>query len=310
MPEQKPRLITIEGPTAVGKTAVAIALAEAFRTEILSVDSRQFFREIPIGTAMPTAEEQSRVPHHFCAERSIHDGFTVYQFEQQALERLTDLFKTHQTVIACGGSGLYMQALLRGIDVLPDPDPKLREELQEIYDNQGIAPLQSRLEQLDPEYYGQVDRKNPVRLMRAIEVCLASGTSYTSLRTSTAPERPFSVTRLGLTMPRELLGERIQQRIQQMIGSGFLEEAARVHPIRGLVALKTIGYPEMFDVLDQKSTLDQGIQAMIINTRRYAKKQMTWLNRQAGITWFHPSQTDVMVRLLTKVHGQGVKSVN
>lgn len=293
-----PLLITIEGPTAIGKTAVAIEIARYFETEIISTDSRQFFREMQIGTAMPSSEELQSVPHHFCAEKSIHENFTVFQFEREAIQRLEGLFKVHDCVIATGGSGLYMQALIQGIDDLPDPSPELRLELQQRFDKEGIGFLQEWLFHLDPDYYNQVDLQNPVRLMRAIEVCLVSGKTYSSQRTSPKKQRPFQVIRLGLCMTRPQLADRISFRIRKMMEMGFLEEARLLHAYRGIVPLKTIGYPELFDVLEGKSELETAIGQIAVNTRRYAKKQMTWLQAQQDIIWFHPAQTECIKRFL------------
>jgi len=297
--EPLPLLITIEGPTAIGKTAAAIGLASYFGTEILSTDSRQFFREMKIGTAMPSPEELGRVKHHFCGERSVHENYTVYQFEQDAIQRLELLFQDHSCVIATGGSGLYMQALINGIDVLPDPSPDLRNELQQQFDKEGIAFLQNWLQELDPEYYTQVDLQNPVRLMRAIEVCLVSGKTFSSQRTTSIKERPFRILRLGLCMTRPQLTERIAQRVDLMIKMGFFQEAQGLHAFRGIIPLKTIGYPELFDVIEGKSVLEDAISKIKVSTRHYAKKQMTWLQTRPGMTWFHPAKIELIKRFVT-----------
>lgn len=293
-----PLLVTVEGPTAIGKTAVAIELAEHFHTEIISTDSRQFFKEMKIGSAMPSDEQLKRVKHHFTCEKSVHDEYTVYQFENDAIKRLELIFLSKNIVIACGGSGLYMQALLDGIDELPDPSPELRAELCKKFSNEGVGFLQNCLFKLDPDYYNQVDKKNPVRLMRAIEVCISSGTTFSSLRTASKKSRFFRVFRIGLTMNRSFLFDRIGQRVDQMISDGFVGEAAGLLPCRDLKSLKTIGYPELFDVIEGKSELNPAIDRIKTNTKHYAKKQMTWLQKKEDIVWFHPVQTDAMIRMI------------
>lgn len=281
-------LVVITGPTASGKTEAAIRVASHLHTEILSADSRQFFRELKIGTATPTEEELALVKHHFIGHLSIHDNYNVSSFEKDALLRLDKLFEKHATVVMTGGSGLYVNAVCHGIDDLPDPDPAVREQLKGLLAAKGIGALQERLTMLDPEYAGQVDLLNPARLIRALEVCITTGVSYSSLRTHVMKQRSFRVKKLGLTVPREILNDRINKRVDRMIESGLVEEARRLYPFRHLNALNTVGYQEMFDYFDGSVTLQRAIDNIKTNTRRYAKRQMTWLRRDPEISWTEP----------------------
>ncbi len=293
-------LIVVAGPTAVGKSAEAIRIAIEFQTEIISADSRQFYREIPIGTAMPSSGDLKLVPHHFVGHLSIHENYNVSRFEQEVLTRLGDLFTTHQCCVMAGGSGLYLDAVCKGIDLLPDPDPLLRSQLHEALDREGIEALQERLLQADPAFYSRVDLKNPARLIRALEVTTATGVPYSSLRKSQRKIRPFRIVKIGLNMPREILNERIHQRTDKMIGAGWEEEARSVFQFRHLNALNTVGYKELFDYLDGKRTLAEAITDIKTNTRRYAKRQMTWFRKDPEITWFDPSEPELIRRFLAK----------
>ena len=278
-----PTLIIIAGPTAVGKTAAAISLAEKLRTEIISADSRQFYRELKIGSAMPDAEELARVKHHFIGNLSIHDTYNVSRYEQEALSILNTLFKTHDYVVMAGGSGLYIDAVRKGIDQLPDPDPELRKSLQLRHHEEGLNPLLAQLKLLDPQYYRQVDQRNPVRIIRALEVCLTTGRPYSSMRHGSGTARAFRSLTLCMEMPKETLMQRIIRRTGQMMRDGLEEEARELLPFRDLNSLNTVGYKEMFQYFDGACSREEAIEKIITNTWRYAKRQLTWFRRDKEI---------------------------
>lgn len=278
-------LKVIEGPTAVGKTSLAIKWALEAGSEIVSADSRQFYKELDIGVARPSPEELAAVPHHFIADKSIFGYYSVSHYEQEALALLEELFKRHDTVILAGGSGLYVNALCKGIDDLPDPDPALRQRLKDIESGEGLDALQEMLRKLDPVFHGKVDLRNPVRLRRALEVCITTGKPYSTLRTEKAKERPFVMERYALNRPKETLHERIDRRVEAMMQAGLEQEARALYPHRELNALQTVGYRELFAHFDGKSSLEQAIADIKTHTRRYAKRQLTWLRRQTEIVW-------------------------
>ena len=278
-------LKVIEGPTASGKTALAIEWALRYGTEIVSADSRQFYKELNIGVARPSVQELAAAPHHFIACRSIFSYYSVSHYEQEALDLLNRLFERHDTVILAGGSGLYVNAVCHGIDQLPDPSPQLRQMLKEQETREGLESLQQKLKELDPVFYGQIDLQNPVRLRRALEVCLTTGKPYSSLRTNSKKTRPFLIERYVLTRPKEELHQRIEQRTDAMMQAGLLEEAKALYPHRELNALQTVGYRELFDYFDGKISLEQAVTDIKTNTRRYAKRQLTWLRKQSDVTW-------------------------
>jgi tRNA dimethylallyltransferase len=278
-----PTLIIIAGPTAVGKTAAAVSLAEKLRTEIISADSRQFYRELKIGSAMPDAEELARVKHHFIGNLSIHDDYNVSRYEQDALTLLNTLFETHDYVVMAGGSGLYIDAVRKGIDLLPDPDPELRKSLQDQQREEGLGPLLAQLKLLDPLYYRQVDQRNPVRVIRALEVCLTTGRPYSAMRNGSSNPRPFRCITICLELPRDMLMQRIIRRTKQMMADGLEEEARALLPWRDLNSLNTVGYKEMFLYFDGTFGRDEAIEKIITNTWRYAKRQLTWFRRDREI---------------------------
>ena len=283
-------LLVLTGPTASGKTALAIRWAERLRTEILSADSRQFYREMRIGTAAPTPDELRRVPHHFVQHLSIHDSYNVYRYEQDALTLLEKLFQNHENVILCGGSGLYIDALCNGIDLLPDPDPELRENLHRMLRENRVEEFHQMLKEKDPEYYDVVDRNNPVRMVRALEVCIQTGQPYSTLRKQQAKERPFQIIKYAIALPREVLNERINRRVERMMEEGLEAEARQLYPLRHLNALQTVGYRELFDNFDGKCTIDESVEAIKAHTRQYAKRQMTWFKRDSGYRWISPEE--------------------
>jgi len=296
-------LIIIPGPTASGKTGVAITLAKYFQTDIISADSRQFYKEIPIGTAAPDRAQLAEVKHHFVGHLSVKDDYNVSGFEQDVLQLLDELFQKKDTVIMVGGSGLYIDAVCKGIDDLPDPDERIRKELDELYRVKGIEALQKKLNSLDPVYFEQVDMNNPKRLMRAIEVCLQTGRPYSELRLNQPKERNFRIIKTGLDVPREILVERIAQRTYEMMDKGWLEEARKVYPLKEYNALNTVGYKELFKYFEGEWDLDTAIRKIITNTRRYARRQMTWFRKDKEITWFPPSDVEGVIGFVEGVGG-------
>jgi tRNA dimethylallyltransferase len=294
-------LIVLVGPTASGKTDLAIYLAKKLKTEIVSADSRQFYKEIPVGTAAPDEKQLAVVPHHFVGHLSVRDEYNVSHFEQDVLQLLEEKFQHHRQMIMVGGSGLYIDAVCKGIDELPDPDPAIRKELNELFEQEGIETLRRKLKELDSEYYEIVDRNNPKRLLRAVEVCLQTGSTYTSLRKNEPKERPFDIMKIGLDMERGLLNERINRRTEIMFEQGWLREAEAVYPLKNLNALNTVGFKEIFAFFDGRMTFEEAKEKIKTNTRRFAKRQMTWFKKDKDIRWFDAAggqlASDVMAYL-------------
>lgn len=278
-------LIAIAGPTAIGKTNFAIQLAKILQCEIISCDSRQFYKELTIGTAVPSTEELASVKHHFIQTHSVSELYTAGQFETDALLVVQELFKNNKYVIVVGGSGLYFNALLNGLDTFPKVSPDAKKEVQHIYDSQGLIGLQKKLQQLDSLYYQTVDQSNPRRMMRALEVCLSSGVPYSTFRTGKAAKRNFEVLKIGLEAPRVELYNRINSRVDLMLENGLLQEAKQVYDLRHLIALQTVGYKELFDFLDGKTSFEIAVEEIKKNTRRYAKRQLTWFKKDQEIRW-------------------------
>lgn len=297
-PKFKGKLIVIVGPTASGKTDIAIKLANKFGTEIISADSRQFYKEIPIGTAAPTKTERIEVAHHFVGSLSIADDYNVYKFEHDVLSLLDTRFVHSKAVIMTGGSGLYIDAVCNGIDILPDIDESLRSSIVKLFENEGIAVLHEKLQELDPMYYNQVDLNNPKRLMRAIEVCLQTNTPYSQLRKNNPQTRNFDIVKIGISVPRDILVERINKRVDIMMDLGWVDEARSVFPVRHYNSLNTVGYKELFAVFENAMTYDQAIEKIKTKTRRYAKRQMTWFRRDKDIQWFDYNDVDGMERFI------------
>ncbi len=276
----------VVGPTAVGKTAFAISLAKYLQTEIISADSRQFYKEMKIGTARPSNKELNEVKHHFIGNLSIHQNYNVSSFEQDALALLENLFQSKDTVVVVGGSGLYMDALAYGIDDLPDASEVLRMDLKQLYDNEGIAVLQQKLKNLDPLFYKQIDQQNPKRLLRALEVCLTTGKPYSDLRIGRKKKRDFKIYWIGLEQERSILNERINLRVDLMLETGLLDEVKQLYPFKELNALNTVGYKEFFAWLDGKESYEWAVEKVKTNSRRFAKRQMTWFRKNEDIQWF------------------------
>ena len=282
------KLIVITGPTGVGKTKTAIEIALLLNTEIISADSRQFYKEIPIGTAAPSPDECKTVPHHFVGHLSVTDYYNAYMYQNQVLKTLKKLFTKHEYVVICGGSGMYIDAVCNGIDNIPDIDPELREKVIEQFKSEGIEGLRSTVKKLDPEYYSQVDLKNPVRLMRAIEVCLQTGKTFSSVRTNSQQKRDFSTIHIALTLDREILYNRINERVLIMIQNGMIDEARSVHHLKEYTALKTVGYRELFDFFEGKIDKKTAIEKIQQHSRHYAKRQLSWIKRNPDYAWYNP----------------------
>lgn len=275
-------LALLAGPTAVGKTDLTVQLALRYKTEVLSADSRQLYKEMSIGTAKPTMQEMNGVHHHFIDERSIQESFTAADYEREGLQRLDQLFRDHDLVLATGGTGLYMRALMHGFDQIPDVSPEIVAAIDADFADMGIAGLQQELQVKDPAYFDQVDRHNPHRLMRALAVIRQHGRPFSSFLNQSADERPFDCIPICLTRPRPILYERINQRVNDMMDAGLLDEAQRLYPFRHLRPLQTVGYSELFAYIEGDNDLDRAVELIQQNSRRYAKRQMTWFRNQGN----------------------------
>ncbi len=287
-------LYIVAGPTAVGKTAFAIKLAKYFNTEIISCDSRQIYKEISIGTAKPTEEELQSVKHHFINSHSIETHYSVGDYERDALKLLDQLFVQHNNVIMVGGTGLFVKAICEGLDHFPEIDLSIRTDLNQQFEENGIEPLREKLRHLDPQYYSKVDTANPQRIIRALEVCIGSGKPFSSfLNKKEKVVRPFAIHKIGLEMDRAELYERINLRVDQMIENGLLNECETVFPKRSLNALQTVGYSEIFSYIEKSITYEEAIELVKRNTRRYAKKQLTWFKKDAEFKWFNSKEVRV-----------------
>ncbi len=297
--ENKPTLIVIIGPTAVGKTSLSIKIAKEFGAEIFSSDSRQFYKELNIGTAKPNAKELSEAKHHFISNLNISEEYNATKYEKEALKALDIYFKTNKIAILCGGSGMYVNALIDGFDEdLPTADEKLRIELKQQLEEDGILSLQKELKNLDPEYFATVDQQNSKRLIRAIEVCKLSGKKYSELRKGKKRKRNFNVIKIGLEMERPTLYARINSRVDKMIEQGLIDEAKSVLPFRMHNALKTVGYIELFDFFDGNKTLEESIEKIKVNSRRYAKRQLTWFKKDKDIKWFQQNDKTEIIQYI------------
>ena len=287
-------LIVIAGPTASGKTAFAIKVAKALGTVILSADSRQFYKEMSIGTAAPTEEELSQAKHYFVHHISIEDKYDVADYERDALQLLGELFKTHDTVVMTGGSGLFIDAVCNGIDAMPDVEPEIREKVEKLYHDEGLHGMQEVLQHLDPDYYAIVDQQNPRRLQRALEVCYQTGKPFSSFRSGNTVKRDFDIKKYALLWDRQQLIERIDKRVDMMMEQGLLNEAKALYPKRDLNALNTVGYKELFAYFDGQCTLAEAVQQIKTHTRQYAKRQMTWLRKDNSYQWITTDEIDIV----------------
>jgi tRNA dimethylallyltransferase len=291
-------LVIVAGPTAVGKTAVAISLAQHFHTEIVSADSRQLFRELTIGTAKPSPAEQALVPHHFVDSHSIAEKYDAAQFGIDAGNRIETLFKTYDKVVMCGGSGLYIRAVVEGFDDIPQIAPEIRQDLIRQYHQHGLNWLQEQMQTNDPEHFATIDQQNPHRLIRALEVKAGTGNSISYFQQKRKKVHPFNIIRIGLDLPREILYERINTRMDQMIAQGLFAEAEGLFSYREHQALKTVGYQEIFDYIEGKYDYEEAVRLLKQNSRRYAKRQLTWFRRDTEMKWFHPGQLHEMIAFI------------
>ena len=292
-------LIIITGPTGVGKTEATLRIAEHFNVPVINADSRQIFSEIPIGTAAPTAQQQRRVPHYFVGNYHLEDYYSASLYEQDVL----NLINSQDTSISLlsGGSMMYIDAVCKGIDDIPTIRPEIREEMMRRLELEGLEEMCNLLRKLDPEHWEIVDRKNPRRVLHALEICIQTGKTYTSFRSNTTKERPFNIIKIGLNRDRNKLYDRINQRVLNMIDEGMIEEALRVYPKRTLNSLNTVGYKEMFEYLDGLTTLDEAIFKIQSNTRKYARKQLTWYKKDDNLQWFNPDNVEEILKYISTI---------
>lgn len=291
-------LIVITGPTGVGKTSLCLDIAEKFGCPIINADSRQMFKEIPIGTAAPTAEEQRRVKHYFVGNLSLDDYYNASMFELDVIKLLNGLFNDKDVILMSGGSMMYIDAVCYGIDDIPNVDAAVREQVMLKYHSEGLDAINEELERLDPEYFAIVDRKNHKRVIHAVEICRSTGKTYTSFRTNTKKERPFQIIKIGVTREREVLYDRIDRRVDQMMGNGLENEARQVYPRRHLNSLNTVGYKELFDYFDGNATLEDAVFRIKCNTHKYCRKQLTWFKRDQQIRWFSPDNIEEIINYI------------
>jgi len=294
------RLLVILGPTGVGKTELCLSIAEHFGTPIVNADSRQIYRELPIGTAAPTTEQRRRVRHYFVGTLSVSDYYSASKYEDEVIALLGELFKKHDTVLLSGGSMMYIDAVCKGIDDIPTVDGETRAAVKLRYEREGLEPLAAELARLDPEYYLIVDRKNTKRIIHAIEICLSTGKTYTSFRRNATKKRPFEIVKIGLDRERAELYDRIDHRVDDMLAAGLADEAKNVYRYRHLNALNTVGYKEMFNYLDGLYTLDEAAKRIKFNTHKYCRKQLTWFRRDPEVRWFTRPDAGDIIRALER----------
>lgn len=294
-------LFVLLGPTAVGKTEASLALAEHLQSPVISADSRQMFRDLPIGTAAPTPEEQSRAEHFFVGNLALDDYYSASRYEAEALDIITRLFEQGKSnLVLSGGSMMYIDAVCNGIDEMPDVTPEIRNALKEELAATGLEPLVAELQRLDPDYAAECDLHNPVRVVHALELCRQTGQPYSSFRKRTTAQRPFRIVKIGLDRPREELFDRINRRVTAMVEQGFIDEARRIYPWRNYNSLNTVGYKELFRYLEGEWPLEMALDRIRKNTRVYAKKQLTWFRRDASIRWFHPDHLDEIIEYVDR----------
>jgi tRNA dimethylallyltransferase len=291
-------LIVIVGPTGVGKTALCLEVAERLGTFIINADSRQIFRDIPIGTAAPTAEEQKRVKHFFVGKLHINDYYNASMFENDVIKLLDKLFGEKDNIIMSGGSMMYVDAVCNGIDDIPSVNENIRQQVKSLYEADGLDIIKEKLKKLDPEYFEIVDKNNPKRVIHALEICLSTGKTYTSFRTNTKKERNFRIIKIGLNRDRDELYSRIDKRVDLMIENGLMEEAKRMYPHKELNSLNTVGYKELFNYFDGNCTLDEAIFKIKSNTHKYCRKQLTWFKRDKDIHWFNPDNVEEIIKYI------------
>ena len=293
-------LIVITGPTGVGKSDTAIEIAQSLSAEIISADSRQLYRDIPIGTAAPTSEQQALVKHHFVGTLGLDEYYSAAQFESDVMQLLPQLFERNPYVVMCGGSMLYIDAVCKGIDEIPTISDAIRNQVYAEYEQHGLDYMLQRLKELDPQHYEVVDRKNHKRVIHAVEICLQAGCTYTQLRTQTTKQRPFRIIKIGLNLPREQLFDRINRRVLAMVEAGLIDEARRTYPLRHLNSLNTVGYKELYAHFDGTMDYDTAIARIQKNTRVYAKKQLTWYAKDKDMQWFAPGDSAIIEYILSQ----------
>jgi tRNA dimethylallyltransferase len=291
-------LIVLTGPTGIGKTSQGIKIARHFNTEIVSSDSRQIFRELEIGTAVPSPEELAKVKHHFVHSHSIFEKYNASRYENEAIELLSKLFEKQEVVLMVGGSMLYIDAVCKGIDQMPDADPELRENLKHQLEKEGLESLRRQLKQLDPDYYNEVDLKNPARIIHALEISLMTGKPYSSFRSNPQKKRPFSIIKIALDCNRKELHNRINLRVDKMMEAGLEDEARRFYQHKQLNSLNTVGYRELFAYFDGEISKEKAIELIKRNSRRYARKQLTWFRKDQEMNWFEPGQTEEIIAFI------------
>ena len=291
-------LIVIVGPTGVGKTELCLKVAEAFGTVIVNADSRQIFKEIPVGTAAPTIAERRKIRHYYVGYLHIDQYYNASMFENDVIALLDTLFKEKDYVIMSGGSMMYVDAVCNGIDDIPTVDTATRSKVMREYEEKGLDYICGRLEELDPEYYSIVDKRNPKRVIHAVEICLSTGRTYTSFRVNAKKDRPFNIIKVGLTLDREQLYERIDGRVDRMVADGLIQEAEKMYPYRNLNSLNTVGYKELFDYFDGKCTLEEAVFRIKCDTHKYCRKQLTWFKRDKDIHWFSPNNVEEIINYI------------
>ena len=296
----EPTLLVLLGPTGVGKTNISLQLAEYFNCPIVSCDSRQFYRELKIGTAAPTKGQLARVKHYFIGTHSIHDEYNAGQYEYDTIQLLDELFQKHKIVLLVGGSMMYIDAVCKGMDDIPTVDADTREFWQAQFADKGLAFIQDELKSLDPLHYSQVDIQNPKRIIHALEICSITGRPYSELLTGKSKERNFNILKIGLNRPRPELYERINSRVDEMMNEGLLNEAEQFYQFKRMNTLNTVGYKEIYDYMDGNCTLDFAISKIKQDSRRYAKRQMTWFNRDTNINWFHPEEEKQILAFISQ----------
>jgi tRNA dimethylallyltransferase len=294
-------LFVLLGPTGVGKTALSIAIARRIGSPVISADSRQIYKELPVGTAAPSKEQLTLVKHYFIATHTLSDYYSASMFEEEAVSLINKLHESQPFLLLCGGSMMYIDAVCKGIDEMPAITPEIRKALWEQYDKEGLAPILEELEKSDPIHYSEIDRMNYRRVIHAVEICRMTGKPYSSFRTNKVKERPFKICKIGLILERAELFDRINKRVDEMIGEGLTEEARRIYPVRNLNSLNTVGYKELFLYFDGIYTFDEAVEKIKRNTRVYARKQMTWFKRDAGIKWFHPDNKDAILSYIDNI---------
>lgn len=291
-------LLVLPGPTGVGKTSISLRLAQYFQAPVISSDSRQIYKELRIGTAAPTEQELTQAEHFFIGTHSIFDVYNAGQYELDVLELLDKLFRKHRVVLLVGGSMMYIDAVCNGLDDIPTVDEHTRKYWQDIYHEKGLTCIQEELKRLDPKHAGEVDMQNYKRVLHALEICTMTGKPYSALRTGVKKQRNFNIIKIGLNRPRPELYERINQRVEIMMQDGLLDEARKCYPYKHLNALNTVGYKELYDYMDGKCSLEEAVQMIKQDSRRYAKRQLTWFNRDKDIQWFHPDEVDAIIQFV------------